>query len=317
MGESTAVLLFVGSVAAVYVLAACALARAALRRLGWLGESSRAVRRAERASLALAGLGLLCFAYGYVVEPYWPEVTRVRIESAKLAGAERPVRLVHISDLHCDPEARLEGRLPKIIAAERPDLIVFTGDSLNSPEGLPVLRELLPRLTAIAPTFAVRGNWDTWYWGRLELFGATGVKELRGEAVRVEAGGARLWVAGAPYGLTGDPRGGIERALGGVPPGEFAVFLYHTPDEILEAAATGRVDLYCAGHTHGGQVALPFYGALVTLSKFGKKYESGLYREGPTHLYVNRGVGMEGGHAPRVRFFARPEITVIEIAPGG
>jgi predicted MPP superfamily phosphohydrolase len=108
---------------------------------------------------------------------------------------------------------------------------------------------------------------------------------------------------------------GIRNALGGVPPEAFTLFLYHTPDLILEAAGTGRVDLYCAGHTHGGQVALPVYGALVTLSKFGKKYESGLHREGQTSLYVTRGVGMEGGSAPRVRFFARPEITVIELAP--
>jgi uncharacterized protein len=100
-----------------------------------------------------------------------------------------------------------------------------------------------------------------------------------------------------------------------VPPGAFTILLYHTPDEILDVAATHRVDLYCAGHTHGGQVALPFYGALVTLSKFYKKYERGLHREGSTWLYVTRGIGMEGGPAPRVRFLARPEVTVIELAP--
>jgi len=62
-------------------------------------------------------------------------------------------------------------------------------------------------------------------------------------------------------------------------------------------------------------VALPVYGALVTFSKFGKKYEAGLYREGQTWLYVNRGIGMEGGGAPRFRFWSRPEITVFEIRP--
>jgi len=90
--------------------------------------------------------------------------------------------------------------------------------------------------------------------------------------------------------------------------------LYHYPDAI-EEAAQHRIDLYCAGHTHGGQVALPFYGAIITLSKFGKKYESGLRRLEDTWLYVNRGIGMEGGPAPRVRFCARPEITVIELSP--
>jgi predicted MPP superfamily phosphohydrolase len=69
------------------------------------------------------------------------------------------------------------------------------------------------------------------------------------------------------------------------------------------------------GHTHGGQIALPLYGALITFSKYVKRYEAGLYREGETWLYVNRGIGMEGGPVPRVRFWARPEVTVIEISP--
>jgi len=310
MPETSAVMLFVCAVAAVYLLAACAVARMFLRCVGWVEKPARATLRAERAVLALAGVGLACFAYGYFVEPFWPQVTRVRIESAKLAGASRPLRVVHISDLHCDPRPRLEERLPDIVAAERPDLIVFTGDSVNSPQGLPVLRKLLPRLAQIAQTFDVRGNWDIGYGGG-ELFGGTGVRELNGEAVRVEAAGTSLWVAGAPFGSTDK----IRDALKVVPPGAFTILLYHTPDEILDVAATGRVDLYCAGHTHGGQVALPFYGALVTLSKFGKRYESGLHRERDTWLYVNRGIGMEGGPAPRVRFLARPEVTVIELAP--
>ena len=60
---------------------------------------------------------------------------------------------------------------------------------------------------------------------------------------------------------------------------------------------------------------MPFYGALITFSKFGKKYEGGTYEVGKTRLNVNRGIGMEGGKAPRVRFCARPEVTVIDIMP--
>src|SRR5215203_1833383 len=299
MGESTAVLLFVCAVAAVYLFAACALVRLLLRRFGFTEQPTRATHIAERGSLGLAAIGLVCFAYGYYVEPFWPQVTRVRVESPKLKGAQRPVRVVHISDLHCDPEPRLEERLPDLIAAEHPDLIVFTGDSLNSPEGLPVLRKLLPRLASIAPTYAVRGNWDAAYWRREELFGGTGVVELKKEAARVEVAGTTLWVAGAPFASLADPPdgvpSGIRNALKDVPPEAFTLFLYHTPDLILEAAGTGRVDLYCAGHTHGGQVALPIYGALVTLSKFGKKFESGLHRIGSSWAYINRGIGMEGG----------------------
>jgi predicted MPP superfamily phosphohydrolase len=105
----------------------------------------------------------------------------------------------------------------------------------------------------------------------------------------------------------------LAQAVNSIPSDAFKIFLYHYPDLIPEVAAH-KVDLYCAGHTHGGQIALPFYGALMTLSKFGKKYEAGLYHEKDTWLYVNRGIGMEGGRAPRVRFCARPELTVIEIS---
>jgi len=62
-------------------------------------------------------------------------------------------------------------------------------------------------------------------------------------------------------------------------------------------------------------VRVPFYGALITFSRYDKKYEAGLYRVGATTMYVNRGIGMEGWRTPRVRFLARPEITVIDVTP--
>lgn len=85
---------------------------------------------------------------------------------------------------------------------------------------------------------------------------------------------------------------------------------YHTPDLVEDLEPPP--DLYLAGHTHGGQVALPFYGALVTFSRFGKKYEAGRSQVGPTTLYVNRGIGFEPS-LPRVRFMARPELTLIDL----
>lgn len=308
--EDFVLLLFLATVAAVYLLAALAVARIILHRFGRLAAPSGLQLRMQRIVLALAVAGIACMAYGYFIEPYWLSVTRVRIVSAKLPQGTRPIRLVHISDLHSDPQPRLEEELPDAIAAERPDLIVFTGDSLNSPAGLPVLRNCLTRLAQVAPTFVVKGNWDAWFWQGQNLFAGTGVRELKNEALKFEAGGASLWIAGVPVG--GEHK--LDETFAALPPEAFTVFLHHYPDLINEVAAK-KLDLYCAGHTHGGQVALPLYGALVTLSKFGKRYESGLYRVGETHLYVNRGIGMEGGPAPRVRFWARPEITVIEIAP--
>jgi len=262
------------------------------------------------AVLAAALFGSLCIGWGYV-EPHWPAVTHATIASPKLPPGTRPIRIAHISDTHCDPTVRLEERLPDIIAAERPDLIVFTGDALNESDSLGVFLRLMTRLDRIAPTFAVRGNWDVWYWHWKDLYQNTGVTELNGESVTLEVDKAKLWITG----LAVENDAILESLLATAPPDSFSVFLYHYPDNVYRVAKK-RADLYCAGHTHGGQIALPFYGAIITLSKFGKRFENGLYRVDDTWMYVNRGIGMEGGPQPRVRFCARPEITIIEIVPG-
>lgn len=298
---------FVAFVALVYCLAAGIVLRAVLKR----PMSTRpAAVWFRRIVLGAAGFGTLCILYGFFVEPYWPEVTRVRIASPKIPRGTRPIRIVQLSDLHCDAKVRLEERLPALIAAERPDVIVFTGDAINSPAGLPNFRRCMSRLTAIAPTFAVRGNWDVWYWSDQNLFGETGVRELRGAAEPITVAGVEVFIAGVPV----ESEGRIGAVLSGIPDGAFSILLHHYPDEILEAARRGA-DLYLAGHVHGGQIALPWYGALITLSRFGKRFESGTHRVGATWLHVNRGIGMEGGIMPRVRFCARPEVTVIELVP--
>jgi predicted MPP superfamily phosphohydrolase len=127
-------------------------------------------------------------------------------------------------------------------------------------------------------------------------------------AVSISIRGRSVWVGGLAVGAKGALRG----LLASAPPDQLRILLHHYPDAVLRAAKIG-VDLYLAGHTHGGQVALPFYGALVTLSTLGKAFESGLHRVGNTWEYTNRGLGMEGGTAPRVRFAARPEVTVIDV----
>ena len=303
--EMLRVAVFLAVVGTVFVLAAVFIAQ----RIR--GRKARAGLAAwfERAIPALAALGLGCIAYGYFVEPYWLEVTHLRIETPKLARGSRLVRIVLISDLHSDPKARLEERLPDVVAGLAPDVILFAGDSINSTGGLPNFRGCLKRLAALAPTFVVKGNWDVSFWNDQPLFTDTGARELDGNAVRLPVAGGELWIAGAAYGNVD----GIERELASRPREAFTILLFHTPDEIYEVARQG-VDLYCAGHTHGGQVALPLYGALVTLSRFDKKFEAGPHRVEQTWLYVNRGMGMEGGPAPRVRFAARPEVTLIELS---
>jgi hypothetical protein len=309
LSELFRVALFVGLVAAVYIIAAREIVKIFLRRRGRLLPPTRRQSWQRHAVFTLATSGLLCFAYGYFIEPYWPEITRVRITSAKLSSLARPIRIAHISDLHSDPKPRLESKLPELIAAEKPDIILFTGDAINSPEALPVFKECLRLIAAIAPTFVVRGNWDASFHRRSDLVSDTGAEELRSAAKRIEIEGAILWIGGVAAGQEVD----LTETFKEAPQADFKVFLHHYPDEIEEVSLAG-IDLYCAGHTHGGQIALPFYGALITLSRYGKRYEAGLYRVRDTWLYVNRGIGMEGGPAPRVRFCARPEITIIEVA---
>jgi hypothetical protein len=99
--------------------------------------------------------------------------------------------------LHRDAKPRLEERLPDLVRQARPDVIVFTGDAINSPAGLPIFKRCMTRLAAIAPTVALRENWDTWYWANLDLFGRTGVRELNGSAIRLEVRANAVWIAGS------------------------------------------------------------------------------------------------------------------------
>jgi uncharacterized protein len=307
MNEENRVLLFVTIVFCIFLLAGFFLIREVRRR--WKREEdtdSLYVRWVSRVTLLVAALGVVCILYGFFVEPYWPQVTHVTVASAKL---KKQIRIVHISDIHSDSFPRLENRLPLLIAKEKPDFIVYTGDSMNSEKGAPVFLGLLSQLTKVADVYVARGNWDIGLPN--EFFTAAGAKVIDGTAVRLTIRNQPLWIAGVRVGN----ETAIPEMLAEIPNDEFAIFLHHWPDEILEVAASGKADLYCAGHTHGGQVALPWYGALITLSRFGKRFESGRYRVQNTILYVNRGIGMEGGPAFRVRFFARPEITVIDLVP--
>jgi len=250
--------------------------------------------------------------YGYFIEPYWPSITHIKLSSNKIHSDSRPIRIVHISDLHCDPIPRLEEKLPAMIAAQKPDIIAFTGDSINTPSALPIFQKCLKKIAKIAPTYVVKGNWDAWYFQDLNRFTNTGAIELDDKTNKVTIANNNIWLAGLPVGTTKT----VKEIMQNVPQSDYRIFLFHYP-ECLEEMSKNNIDLYLAGHTHGGQVALPLYGALITLSATGKRYESGLYHNGKTYLYVNRGIGMEGGNAPRVRFCARPEITVIDIFGSG
>lgn len=256
----------------------------------------------------LAVIGIICFFYGYFVEPYWMEVKSVEVQTEKLK--EVSFKIVHISDTHCDKKIRNEKKMVEIVNSIKPDIIIFTGDTINTRAALETFKETMKNLKANINKFAVRGNSDVWYWSDLGLFGGTGFKVLDHDVITIEKDNEVIKL----FGISVEHKESYSQLLKNTSKEQFNLLLYHYPD-LIEDLEELNIDLYLAGHTHGGQISLPLYGALITLSKYGKKYESGKYIVGDTILYINRGIGMEGGIVPRVRFWARPEITIINIVP--
>jgi hypothetical protein len=150
VAETVRILLFVGVIVLIFVRAvAVVISYASGRRpMAWHAILF----------VALSGFGVTCIAYGYFVEPYWLDVTHVTVPTSKFSSGARPIRIVHISDLHTDGRTRLEGKLGSVIESEHPDAIVFTGDSINSPQGLPIFTALLKQLVAVAPTLRHQGK---------------------------------------------------------------------------------------------------------------------------------------------------------------
>jgi uncharacterized protein len=249
-------------------------------------------------ALELAGL-----AYAFWLEPHWVEVSFNVVPTGRLGSGQR-VRIVHLSDTHVTGPDAVFASLPERVAALDPDLVIFTGDAATSGPDLTAFRETLARVPARLGRFAVRGNHETAYWPDTDVF-AGAAQELVGAPVQIP--GTPIVLCGASY-HAGEA---VLRCLA-AHRDDLTVAVYHTPD-LVEEAAPLKPALYLAGHTHGGQVRIPFYGALITLSEFDKKYEAGAYHVGETLLYVSRGLGFEPGAAPRVRFNCRPEIAVLDL----
>ncbi len=304
MSEKAAILSFVGSIAFLFVLEAGLLARLVAAKV--MGRKVKTGRAAWGIHI-LATTVLLCAAYAYWVEPYWIEVSHVTVKTSNLHSGR--LRIVQFSDTHCETKLRNEVRLVEIVNEAKADIVVFNGDSLNTMRALGTFKDVLGRMHARIGKYAVRGNFDSYFWPRADLFGGTGFVEMNSHNVFLDEAGGKIVLTGASC-LAPDA---YKALLSEVPEGAFSIFLYHYPDLIEDVA--GHTDLYLAGHTHGGQIALPFSGAIVTLSRHGKKYEAGRYDIGGTTLYINRGIGMEKGPAPRMRFLARPEVTIIDIVP--
>lgn len=261
--------------------------------------------------------------YGLWIEPFRLGVTRVQIKSPKLNG-HKPLRLLHLSDLHIERITQRERELLRLVDQLQPDLIVFTGDYLNlsythDERAHADCREVLAQLRAPMGVYAISGSVSVDPQPVVtKLLDGLSVQRLDNQVHSIKLAGDEPSLAVIGVTCTNNvPRDSetLRRMMDQVPNNPcmpFTLLLYHTPDIIPQAAREG-VDLYLCGHTHGGQIRLPLFGALVTSSRFWKKYEMGRYIEGNTTLYVTRGIGMEGKGAPRARFLCPPEIELFEL----
>lgn len=246
---------------------------------------------------------------------------RIKVErhDLRLALGERApakLRAVAMGDFHYDPlcEADYISRCVALANSLEPDVVLLTGDFVTSNAGR--VKELAELLSALSPRhgiYACLGNHDLWHnapevTGRLR---AAGVDVLINQHTRVSCDGGGLVVAGLQSAWGGTPN--WANTMKGMRDDERPLVLMHEPDFASRLSGEKRIAMQFSGHTHGGQIRLPFYGAL-RLPSWGKQFQAGLYDVNSLPLHVNRGIGTISIH---VRLFCRPEIACFDITNTG
>ncbi|MBM7694616.1 putative MPP superfamily phosphohydrolase [Peribacillus deserti] len=266
------------------------------------------------AFLSLAGTGFGGKYYVEQVEPKWLEVNSFTIAHKLIPKGFNSTKIVQFSDTHLGFQFQLADLQSIILKINRlqPDIIFFTGDLMDAPNEYTYSKEIIPVLRELkAPLgkFCVYGNHDHGGYGTdlykniMEQSGFTLLKNQFREIKLLNRD--RICIAGIDEPMLGRPN--VEQALTGSPD-VYRIMLSHAPDLADEIFNYG-VHLQLSGHSHGGQVQIPFYGTLVT-PPFAEKYPEGFYSFSNNKLYVNRGLGTT--RLP-YRFLSRPEMTVFEL----
>lgn len=279
----------------------------------------RGITRRGFITLAAASLGGLAL-YAGEISRHELSVEEHTVHLARLPDAFRGMRIVQISDFHFTEytEPFFMRDVVRQVNRLRPDMVVLTGDFVSyGPWGHAYARRHAPQCAAILSgihcplRYAILGNHDV-VVGKSYVIGPLadhGIPTLVNQSVALERDGQRVWLAGL-----GDvcerlyyPDRAITPSI--INSREALIVLVHEPD-VLPQIARYNADLMLSGHTHGGQIRIPFLPPLI-LPPFGKRYVEGLFHYGPTQLYVNRGIGAVG--LP-FRFRCPPEITLFHLA---
>jgi uncharacterized protein len=271
--------------------------------------------------MAAAASALSAAAYPTVLEPRWLEVVRIPVHLP--VRPSQPILLLQLTDLHASwavPWSLLDNAVSLGLAAH-PDLICLTGDFItHKADWDPArYRAILRRLSAAAPTFAVLGNHDGGSWAAARrgyadhtlidrLLDDAGIHLLHNRAMPCRIRDDRFLLIGVGDLWSGELDSW--RAFRSLPPNLPRLLLSHNPDSksVLEVHPW---DLMLCGHTHGGQVMIPFEGPRYAPID-DKRYVAGLNDYNGRPIYTSRGVGSLGS----VRFRCRPEVTLLTLEPG-
>jgi predicted MPP superfamily phosphohydrolase len=277
----------------------------------------------KRLRIALASILLLLTAglgWAFFIEPNRLIVRYETLQMQQWPASLSNLKIAVLSDLHVGGAFIDDDKLRTIVRRTnelQPDLIVILGDYIsggrNDPTRAPeTYAPLLKEFRAPLGVYSVLGNHDWWYDGMRvrRALEANGIKVLENETAQLDVRGTTLWLAGLADLWTRTPR--IRETIGAIPEGDTIIALTHNPD--IFRRMPQRVALMIAGHTHGGQIRLPFIGPIVQPSRVSPAYTRGHVLEDGHHLFVTTGIGTSIVPA---RFGVTPEIVLLTLTSGG
>lgn len=272
----------------------------------------------RRRFLVGAGVGVAAAGLGgdmFVVEPRRVLVSRYDVALPGLPPDLDGVRIAQVSDVHLPANRAAAERTVELIAAERPEVVVLTGDQCETIHGLAELVAFVGAVRGTAATLAVLGNWD--YRGGTvgdvarEAYARAGATLLVNQHAIVRIGGVGLAFAGLDDVLAGGAD--LAAAAAGVPTGVELIGVVHEPgitDQPVPAGAAAPA-LTLSGHTHGGQIRFPGVPAYTPIGS--GRFVAGWYQARWSRLYVSRGIGTAD---IRARFLCPPELPIFTLRRG-
>lgn len=241
------------------------------------------------------------------------EITKHEVFIDDLPKAFDGYRIAFLTDTHVASFMRRGFYREAVAQTMRfdPDLILLGGDFVSFERHIPLMAEvLLTGLSAHDGMYAVLGNHD--YWASADkviaAMTARGVEFIVNRSVALRRGSDTIALAGIDELYRGAPD--LDAAFSRVDPARPCLVLSHHPD-ILELVGDRRIDLMVCGHTHGGQIRFPFFGAVVVPSKHEGRYAAGFHRLGRALMYVSRGIGA----IPPLRILCKPELATFVLRP--